>query len=168
MSKKIIGVTVGTQLPKSNLQQMDPTKGDYVLNKPIGLEGQVVGFDADGNMVAQDNILIDAELTQSNKAADAKATGDRLADLDTQFSNLSGLVGDTSVSEQINEAISNNVKQSDWNQTNEGEIDYIKNKPDVATDDDVINLMLELDMMPVVQDADGTILVDSDGAILLA
>lgn len=34
MSRKIIGVTVGTQLPKPNFKQTDPTKGDYIRNKP--------------------------------------------------------------------------------------------------------------------------------------
>lgn len=34
MSKKIIGITVGTQLPKPNFKQTDPTKGDYIKNKP--------------------------------------------------------------------------------------------------------------------------------------
>ena len=34
MSRKIIGVTVGTPLPKPNFKQTDPTKGDYIKNKP--------------------------------------------------------------------------------------------------------------------------------------
>lgn len=43
MSKKIIGVTVGTTLPKPNFKQNDPTKGDYIRNKPDfeGLKNQV-------------------------------------------------------------------------------------------------------------------------------
>lgn len=43
MSKKIIGVTVGTQLPKPNFKQTDPTKGDYIKNKPDfeGLKAKV-------------------------------------------------------------------------------------------------------------------------------
>lgn len=43
MSRKIIGVTVGTQLPKPNFQQTDPTKGDYIRNKPDfeGLKSRV-------------------------------------------------------------------------------------------------------------------------------
>lgn len=57
--------------------------------------------------------------------------------------------------------------QADWKQTDETQKDFIKNKPDVATDDDIIDLMLDMDMMPVVQDADGTILVDSDNTIIL-
>lgn len=40
---KIIGVTVGTSLPKPNFKQTDPTKGDYIKNKPDfdGLKDQV-------------------------------------------------------------------------------------------------------------------------------
>lgn len=34
MSRKIIGVTVGTQLPKPDFAQTDPSKGDYIKNKP--------------------------------------------------------------------------------------------------------------------------------------
>lgn len=43
MSKRIIGVTVGTQLPKPNFKQTDPTKGDYIKNKPDfeGLKNRV-------------------------------------------------------------------------------------------------------------------------------
>lgn len=36
-----------------------------------------------------------------------------------------------------------------------------------ATDEDIIDLLLDMDMMPVVQDTDGTILVDSDNTIIL-
>jgi hypothetical protein len=44
MSRKIIGVTVGTQLPKPNFKQNDPTKGDYIKNKPDfdGLKNEVL------------------------------------------------------------------------------------------------------------------------------
>lgn len=34
MSRKIIGVTVGTSLPKPNWAQTDPNKGDFIKNKP--------------------------------------------------------------------------------------------------------------------------------------
>ena len=42
-----------------------------------------------------------------------------------------------------------------------------KSDIDAATDEDVIGLLLDMDMMPVVQDADGAILVDSDNIIIL-
>lgn len=83
MSRKIIGVTVGTQLPKPNFKQDDPTKGDYIKNKP----------DFEG--------------------------------LKEQVNAVSGLVGDTSVSEQISTAIRENV--SDWNAP-EGESGHVLNR----------------------------------------
>lgn len=67
MSRKIIGITVGTQLPKPNFKQTDPTKGDYIKNKP----------DFDG--------------------------------LKSKVNTIGDLVGDTSVSDQIGSAISNQV-----------------------------------------------------------
>lgn len=38
MNRKIIGVTVGSPLPKPNLMQTDPKKGDYVKGKEEFLE----------------------------------------------------------------------------------------------------------------------------------
>ena len=35
MSKKIYGIPVGSPLPKSNLKQEDPSKGDYVKGRDI-------------------------------------------------------------------------------------------------------------------------------------
>lgn len=43
MSRKIIGVTVGTTIPKPNWEQTDPKKGDYIKNKP-----EVIGQGKDG------------------------------------------------------------------------------------------------------------------------
>ena len=37
-----------------------------------------------------------------------------------------------------------------------------------ATDEEIVEAMLEMDMMPVVQNTDGTILVDNDNTIILA
>ena len=63
MSRKIIGVTVGTTLPKPDFLQEDHTKGDFIKNKP----------DFNG--------------------------------LKSKVDEVSELVGDVSVSEQINNAV---------------------------------------------------------------
>lgn len=39
---KIIGITVGTQLPKPNFNQTDPTKGDYIRNKPVPITDEEI------------------------------------------------------------------------------------------------------------------------------
>ena len=36
MRKKIIGVTVGTTMLRPDWNQKDPTKSDYIKNKPVG------------------------------------------------------------------------------------------------------------------------------------
>ena len=56
MSKKIIGVTVGTQLPKPNFKQTDPTKGDYIKNRP----------DFDGLKDRGDAIVVPTKVSQLN------------------------------------------------------------------------------------------------------
>ena len=75
MSRKIIGVTVGSSLPKPNFKQDDPTKGDYIRNKP----------DFDG--------------------------------LENRVDTVSGLVGDTAVSQQINDAIDGYIINVDYEST---------------------------------------------------
>ena len=59
------------------------------------------------------------------------------------------------------------VVQSDWNQTDETALDFIKNKPNIATDDEIIEMLTQEDMFPVVTDADGSILSDENDNILL-
>ena len=56
MNRKIIGVTVGSPLPKPNLMQTDPTKGDYVKGKDDFIKqlpsGSGVYILADGETIA--------------------------------------------------------------------------------------------------------------------
>ena len=59
------------------------------------------------------------------------------------------------------------TSQADWNQTNNTALDYIKNKPEIATDEEIIEMLMEEDMFPVVTDSDGAILADENGNILL-
>lgn len=58
MSRKIIGVTVGTQLPKPNFKQTDPTKGDYIRNKPVPITYEEIDAICGGDLISE-NILVD-------------------------------------------------------------------------------------------------------------
>ena len=58
------------------------------------------------------SVVIDTTLTQPGKAADAKVTGDYINSLGTQIADVSSLVGDTAVSAQISNAISNITPES--------------------------------------------------------
>lgn len=60
MKRKIIGVTVGSPLPKPNLMQKDPTKGDYVKGKEEFLKqvtGVGVDFKIDETLTLKNGIL---------------------------------------------------------------------------------------------------------------
>lgn len=69
------------------------------------------------------------------------------------------------VSEQITAAI-NEIPQADWSQTDSTQKDFIKNKPDIATDDEIIDMLVEFDTIIAVSDSDGSILAEN-GEILL-
>ena len=75
---KIIGNLVGTTLPKPNFKQTDPTKGDYIKNKPV--LGALSEKDiADRDNLAQDIqealvkadtavLIVEQELSEEEKA----------------------------------------------------------------------------------------------------
>lgn len=73
---KIIGVTVGTALPKPNFDQTDPKKGDYIKGDRSFLNAiktiNSVAPDGDGDIV----LALDTTMTQAGVAAEAKAVGD--------------------------------------------------------------------------------------------
>ena len=56
--------------------------------------------------------------------------------------------------------------KADWNQIDETAIDYIKNKPDEMTSDDVVDMFMDLELMAPMVNEDGLILTDNNGAIL--
>lgn len=57
------------------------------------------------------------------------------------------------------------VKQSDWNQTDESRMDYIKNKPEEGTSADAVALLAELGVVDPVTDEAGIFYTDETGAI---
>ena len=94
MSRKIIGVTVGTSLPKPNFKQTDPTKGDYIKNKP----------DFDGLKSKVEQIEVRVDTMQESVYDDTELRGivsENVAKIDT----LNELVGNTKVETQISDAV---------------------------------------------------------------
>lgn len=91
---KIIGVTVGSSLPKPNFKQEDPTKGDYIKNKP----------DFDGLKSKVEQIEVRVDTMQENAYDDTELRGivsENVAKIDT----LNELVGNTKVETQIGDAV---------------------------------------------------------------
>ena len=79
MSKRIIGVTVGTPLPKPNFKQTDPTKGDYIKNKP----------DFDG---LKDHVDIISTLIGNNSVSDQ--ISEAISNIDFPVESVNGQTGD--------------------------------------------------------------------------
>ena len=88
---KIKGIPVGTPMPRSDWDQKDPRKADYIRNKPTDLLHGT-----------------DTSLAESGRAADAKATGEALkkmsADTETAVNKVHDSVED--LAEATSEALS--------------------------------------------------------------
>ena len=56
----------------------------------------------------------------------------------------------------------NSITQSDWAQTDETQLDFIKNKPN---ENDALTLLAETGFIDPATAADGSIFTDNDGAI---
>ena len=74
---KIIGNTVGTSLPKPNMMQEDPRKGDYVKGKEEFLPEAI-----------KRALEIDKTLTVAGAAADAAAVGEKVSKLSEEIDEL--------------------------------------------------------------------------------
>jgi hypothetical protein len=75
------------------------------------------------------------------------------------------IMSQKATTEAIDMAIEKSV--ANWSQTDEAAADFIKNKPDIATDDEILEMLAQEDMLPVVADSDGALLSDENGNILL-
>lgn len=59
------------------------------------------------------------------------------------------------------------AKQPDYNQEDENQIDYIKNKPKIATDDEIIALLNKVGFINSMADEKWNILTDESGNVLI-
>lgn len=79
MKRKIIGVTVGSPLPKPNMMQTDPKKGDYVKGKEKFLEEFLRDFVKTVNGAEPDengNVVVDVTEYINEALAQAKESGE--------------------------------------------------------------------------------------------
>lgn len=58
------------------------------------------------------------------------------------------------------------IVQSDWDQSDETAIDYIKNKPLEETEDDAMKMLAEMGIIDPVTDEEGNVFTDESGNIL--
>lgn len=59
------------------------------------------------------------------------------------------------------------IPQSDWNQIDDTKLDFIKNKPKIATDDDILGLLTELGEITPAINSEGSIYTDNQNRIIL-
>lgn len=85
---------------------------------------------------------------------------DQINNIGTKVNDVSALVGDTSVSDQIDEALLNS--QANWDQTDSTKPDYIKNKPD---ENDALELVSEMGLAEPVFAEDGSVYTDKNGVL---
>lgn len=105
---------------------------------------RILSFLLDGTLKSDHIADNDKGLTIANMPADAKAVGDALAlkaDLDHTHEE---------------------IKQSDWDQTDETAIDFIKNKPN---EEDAMELMYEMNVIDPAAAIDGSLYTDKNGVI---
>lgn len=108
--------------------------------------------------LAELSVEVDPSLAVEGMAADAKAVGEAINEVST-------LVGDTAVSEQINTAISESV--ADWNQNDEVAADYIKNKPEEMSEEDMTDFLIEMGAIQPLSNSAGAIYTNSAGQMYI-
>ena len=141
------------------------------------------------------NIQIDTTLSVEGAAAEAKAVGEALAELasfgyvdnkvaslvnsapqtlDTLNEIARALGNDPNFSTTILQLLGEKVDrdelvQSDWNETNENSLAFIKNKPESMglelSDDEAFELAIEMGLIDPVVDENGHLFVDEEGRI---
>ena len=62
-------------------------------------------------------------------------------------------------------SLSSGGVQSDWNQNDDTQPDYIKNKPSIATNDDTMDFLAEMGMITPVTNSNGEILTSPSNEI---
>ena len=144
------------------------------------VEGGYTGTEAEfAAKLAQEIPKIDPTLIHRGQSADSKATGDALRSLSEEISDCikaptTAEVGQTIVVKSIGDdgkptewepVTLPEQMQADWNQNDETTADYIKNKPLIATDDDVLDFLVDIGAIIPVTNLSGEILISPSNEI---
>jgi len=141
------------------------TETNWLKSSFIPLQGELVVYDIEDGVCSYERIKIGDGVQNVNAlpfVGGALRTEilEQINNVDTKVSEVSALVGDTSVSDQINEALLNS--QADWDQTDSTKPDYIKNKPD---ENDALELVSEMGLAEPVFAEDGSVYTDENGVL---
>ena len=75
------------------------------------------------------------------------------------------MIWDTDKGTYVESELPQNSVQSDWSQNDEAAADYIKNKPLIATNDDVMDLLAEIGIIEPITNSNGEILISASNEI---
>ena len=75
------------------------------------------------------------------------------------------MLWDTDKGTYVESELPQNSVQSDWSQNDEAAADYIKNKPLIATNDDVMDLLAEIGIIEPITNSNGEILISASNEI---
>lgn len=130
----------------------------------IPKQGEIIVYDIDSTYTYERFKIGDGEtLVNSLPFVDdalRSSLESQIKEVDNKVIAVGNLVGNESVSNQINEALLNS--QADWNQIDNTQPDFIKNKPD---EDDAIELLIEMNIVEPVVSENGSIYTDENDAI---
>lgn len=127
-------------IEKSGFLKYKDASGNTTLMYPITTKDNVDGMDdIDAHVASQEN--------------PHNVTADQIGAISYSAQSLTD--------EQKAQAKENIGVTSDIERLSEEHANFL------ASDEELLTMMLELDALPAVQDADGAILIDSDGAIIL-
>ena len=147
MSTRILGVTVGTTIPKPNYDQTDATKGDFI-------KGDILNA-----------IPTDTTLTEAGHVADAKAVGDALTNTQVAIDTIGAAVAYADPTDNSNITI-DTIAQEGWLKDNNGDkfapktfISQVQTREGISLED---KLQSDLDAAKEDIIADVSIEVDSE------
>lgn len=127
---KIIGNVVGTTLPKPNFKQTDPTKGDYIKEKPV------LGALSEKDIVDRDNLTQDIQEAVAKADTAVSYAEQELSEEQKEVARANiGAASEAALEDVIeNKADKSDIVSADWN-ASAGNPGHIENRTHWIEDD---------------------------------
>lgn len=140
---------MSTTTIKTRMLQRHDTEANWLLKEDfIPLNGELIIYDIDENHSRPRMKIGNGKTNLKDLPFSTEARPDVTL-------TLEGVAADA-------KAVGDALKQSDWNQTDETQLDFIKNKP---TEKDAIAILAEMNFVEPVANADGSVFTDGDGNV---